>query len=43
MNRPEIVLADEPFGNLDREIGGRLGEMLFRLRDEEDVSLVIVT
>jgi len=43
MNRPEIVLADEPFGNLDREIGGQLGEMLFRLRDEEGVSLVIVT
>lgn len=43
MNRPDIVLADEPFGNLDQEIGGRLGEILFRLRDEEGVSLVIVT
>ncbi len=43
MNRPDIVLADEPFGNLDREIGGRLGEMLFGLRDSEGTSLVIVT
>jgi len=43
MNRPRIVLADEPFGNLDREIGSRLGDLLFRLRTEEDTSLVIVT
>jgi predicted ABC-type transport system involved in lysophospholipase L1 biosynthesis ATPase subunit len=43
MNKPAIVLADEPFGNLDREIGGRLGEMLFGLRDSEGTSLVIVT
>lgn len=43
MNQPAIVLADEPFGNLDREIGSRLGEMLFGLRDGEGTSLVIVT
>ncbi|MCP4293481.1 MAG: ABC transporter ATP-binding protein [bacterium] len=43
MNRPAIVLADEPFGNLDQEIGGHLGEMLFGLRDTEGTSLVIVT
>ncbi len=43
INKPSIVLADEPFGNLDREIGGRLGEMLFGLRDSEGTSLVIVT
>ncbi len=43
INKPAIVLADEPFGNLDREIGGRLGEMLFGLRDSEGTSLVIVT
>lgn len=43
MNRPRIVLADEPFGNLDREKGTQLGELLFTLRDREGVSLVIVT
>jgi lipoprotein-releasing system ATP-binding protein len=43
MNRPRIVLADEPFGNLDREIGARLGDMLFALREKEDTALVIVT
>jgi len=43
MNRPRIVLADEPFGNLDREIGTRLGDMLFALREQENTALVIVT
>lgn len=43
MNRPRIVLADEPFGNLDREIGSRLGDMLFALREQEGTALVIVT
>ena len=43
MNRPGIVLADEPFGNLDREIGARLGEMLFEMARREGTSLVIVT
>lgn len=43
MNRPRIVLADEPFGNLDREIGARLGDLLFRLGREAGAGLVIVT
>ena len=43
MNRPAIVLADEPFGNLDREKGTELGELLFALRREEGTSMVIVT
>ena len=43
MNKPSIVFADEPFGNLDQKIGGHLGEMLFGLRDREGTSLVIVT
>lgn len=43
MNRPQVVLADEPFGNLDRDIGGRLADLLFRLRESEGTGLVIVT
>ena len=43
MNKPSIVLADEPFGNLDQKIGSHLGDMLFGLRDREGTSLVIVT
>jgi lipoprotein-releasing system ATP-binding protein len=43
MNRPEAVLADEPFGNLDRAKGARLSDLLFGLRDREGTALVIVT
>jgi predicted ABC-type transport system involved in lysophospholipase L1 biosynthesis ATPase subunit len=43
MNKPAIVLADEPFGNLDQEIGARLGDLLFSIRQREATSLVIVT
>ncbi len=43
MNQPRVVLADEPFGNLDRKIGGELGDLLFNLKDTDGTSLVIVT
>jgi len=43
MNRPEIVLADEPFGNLDREKGKLLGDLLFDRKREDGTALVIVT
>ena len=43
MNRPEIVLADEPFGNLDRAKSERLGELLMQLSQREGTALVIVT
>lgn len=43
MNRPRVVLADEPFGNLDDEIGARLGDLLFALHRQEEVGLVLVT
>jgi lipoprotein-releasing system ATP-binding protein len=43
MNRPQVVLADEPFGNLDRAKGSQLSDLLFGLRDREGTALVIVT
>lgn len=43
MNRPQVVLADEPFGNLDRAKGSHLSDLLFTLRDREGVGLVLVT
>jgi lipoprotein-releasing system ATP-binding protein len=43
MNRPEIVLADEPFGNLDRAKGEQLGDLLMELRRRDGTSLVLVT
>ncbi|MFN8573628.1 MAG: ABC transporter ATP-binding protein [Gemmatimonadaceae bacterium] len=43
MNRPDIVLADEPTGNLDRESGDDVLRLLRQLRDEEQMTFVIST
>lgn len=43
MNRPVLVLADEPTGNLDDKTGRQVLEMLFELSSDSDSSLVVVT
>lgn len=42
-NRPTVVLADEPSGNLDTITSDRLHDMFFRLRQEHGVALVLAT
>ena len=42
-NRPLILLADEPSGNLDPETSERLHDMLFRVSEEEGAAMVLVT
>ncbi|MEX0843603.1 MAG: hypothetical protein WD120_04580, partial [Gemmatimonadota bacterium] len=42
-NRPVILLADEPSGNLDARTSEGLHELLFNLKAERDLSLVLVT
>jgi len=43
MNQPELILADEPSGNLDSENQRELHQLLFRLREEFNQTWVIVT
>jgi lipoprotein-releasing system ATP-binding protein len=43
INRPALVFADEPSGNLDTENANALHELFFELRAEMKQSFVIVT
>ncbi len=43
MNRPSLILADEPTGNLDEHTGDAIIELLLGLRAEEACALVLVT
>ena len=42
-NRPRILLADEPTGNLDADNGERVTNLLTRLNREHGLTLVLVT
>lgn len=43
VNRPLVVLADEPTGNLDAALSEEVQDVLFELRDRHRVALVVVT
>ena len=43
INGPELLLADEPTGNLDRENTVMILELLKKLHDEEHFTIVLVT
>ncbi len=42
-NSPEILLADEPTGNLDTATAGSVEDLLIGLRDRHGVTLVVAT
>jgi len=43
VTRPDLLLADEPTGNLDGATGATILDMLFGLRDRHGATLVLVT
>ena len=43
INDPEIILADEPTGNLDERTGGEVMDLLLMSCEEENAALILVT
>ena len=43
VTEPLLILADEPTGNLDRETGDKVMELLFSLQQKKGTSLVLIT
>ena len=43
MNQPEVILADEPIGNLDRDNGMKIKKLLFDLQEQFEMNLIAVS
>ena len=43
LNKPEVIIADEPTGNLDGETADGIMQLLSRLNREEGTAIVMVT
>lgn len=43
MNKPSIILADEPTGNLDDANTATILDMLYELRDKDGVTVLLIT
>jgi lipoprotein-releasing system ATP-binding protein len=43
MNQPQVVLADEPTGDLDRGSGQKVGEILLEVNDQLGTTLIVAT
>src|ERR1700749_1733163 len=42
-NKPKLILADEPTGNLDSETGKKIFDLLHNLSRSEDTTIIVVT
>jgi putative ABC transport system ATP-binding protein len=43
INDPDIILADEPTGNLDSKTGKKILEILSRLKDDLGKTVILAT
>lgn len=43
INKPDIILADEPTGSLDQNAAAQIGDLLVELQEKEKIALVVVT
>jgi ABC-type lipoprotein export system ATPase subunit len=43
INKPSLLLADEPTGSLDAGNAAMMGELMMQLRREEELALLVVT
>lgn len=43
INKPELILADEPTGSLDQDSAEKLGELLSEINKKQNVAMVLVT
>lgn len=43
INKPELILADEPTGSLDKDSAERIGKLLSSINKEENVAMAVVT
>jgi ABC-type lipoprotein export system ATPase subunit len=43
VNKPKIILADEPTGNLDYKNGVKIMELLKQIAKEEKATLLVIT
>ncbi|MFD1801624.1 putative ABC transporter ATP-binding protein YbbA [Mixta tenebrionis] len=41
--RPDVLFADEPTGNLDRQTGDRIADLLFSMNRDSATTLILVT
>jgi len=43
VNKPKVIFADEPTGNLDSHTGKKIEKLLFELNKKQKITLIIVT